>query len=147
MISDFLLCISTIKPIFWIIRLPPELFLCQDRWNGDMTPTLNVALLCSSKAGSDFCCCYSLAIEHAGLNEGMTVWHLFLSTKRKKEVKHAKMSSIKVLLIFSSFFLFPLKIGQNRGKTFQKHKKQILTFIGGAKIKTPYKVVFILFFT
>ena len=28
-------------------------FLCRDRWNGDVTPTLDVALLCSSRAGSD----------------------------------------------------------------------------------------------
>ena len=28
-------------------------FLCWDRWNGDVTPTLDAALLCSSRAGSD----------------------------------------------------------------------------------------------
>ena len=28
-------------------------FLCWDRWNGDVTPTLDAALLCCSRAGSD----------------------------------------------------------------------------------------------
>ena len=28
-------------------------FLCLDRWNGDVTPTLYAALLFSSRAGSD----------------------------------------------------------------------------------------------
>ena len=28
-------------------------FLCQDRWKGDMIPSLDAALLCSSRAGSD----------------------------------------------------------------------------------------------
>ena len=28
-------------------------FLCWDRWNGDVRPTLDMALLCSSRAGSD----------------------------------------------------------------------------------------------
>ena len=28
-------------------------FLCQDRWNGDVMPILDGALLCSSWAGSD----------------------------------------------------------------------------------------------
>ena len=28
-------------------------FLCEDRWNGDVMPTLDVALLCSSRVGSD----------------------------------------------------------------------------------------------
>ena len=31
-------------------------FLCQDRWNGYMTPTFSAALLCSSRAGSDLGC-------------------------------------------------------------------------------------------
>ena len=28
-------------------------FLCWDRWNGDLMPTLKAALLCSSRAGYD----------------------------------------------------------------------------------------------
>ena len=36
---------------FIIIRLPPELLPVLDRWNGDVTPTLDAALLCSFRAG------------------------------------------------------------------------------------------------
>ena len=31
-------------------------FMCRDQCNGDMRPTLDVALLCSSRAGSDLGC-------------------------------------------------------------------------------------------
>ena len=33
--------------------LPNSFFLCWDRWNGDVTPTLDAALLSSSRAGAD----------------------------------------------------------------------------------------------
>ena len=35
-------------------------FLCWDSWNGDMMPTLDAALLCSSKTGSDLGCVFRL---------------------------------------------------------------------------------------
>ena len=40
-------------------------FLCWDHGNGDMPPTLDMALLCSSKAGSDL-----------GLESGLGYWSL-----------------------------------------------------------------------
>ena len=36
-----------------MIRPPPNCFLCWDRWNGDLMPTLDAALLCRSRAGSN----------------------------------------------------------------------------------------------
>ena len=56
---------SFLLPIWWMLRnlLPNPFhifsaylwncFLCWDCWNGDVTPTLDTALLFSSKAGSD----------------------------------------------------------------------------------------------
>ena len=37
----------------FLIFLLWNCFLCLDCWNGDVTPTLDEALLCSSRAGSD----------------------------------------------------------------------------------------------
>ena len=37
--------------LFFIIRLFWNCFLCRDRWNGDVTPTFDAALLSSSRAG------------------------------------------------------------------------------------------------
>ena len=39
--------------ILFIIRPPPELLPVLGRWNGDVMPTLDAALLCSSRAGSN----------------------------------------------------------------------------------------------
>ena len=53
---------SPVSPVYHTVesvRLPFlsaflwNCFLCWDRWNGDVTPTLDAALLCSSRAGSD----------------------------------------------------------------------------------------------
>ena len=47
---------GTVKSLIFYFLLSAFLrncFLCWDRWNSDLTPTLDAALLCSSRAGSD----------------------------------------------------------------------------------------------
>ena len=39
--------------MFFLTAFLQNCFLCWDRWNGDMTLTLDAALLCSSRAGSE----------------------------------------------------------------------------------------------
>ena len=48
-----------VKHFYFIFLLSAFLlncFLCWDRWNGDMTSSLDAAMLCSSKAGTDLGC-------------------------------------------------------------------------------------------
>ena len=42
-----------ISSSFLLSALLRNCFLCWDRWNGDMMPTLDAAQLCSSRVGSD----------------------------------------------------------------------------------------------
>ena len=44
---------ETVLFYFLLSALLRNSFLCWDSWNVDMTPTLDAALLCSSRAGSD----------------------------------------------------------------------------------------------
>ena len=41
------------RVIIFLSALLWNCYQCWDRWNGDVTPTLDVALLCSSNVGSD----------------------------------------------------------------------------------------------
>ena len=43
------------EDLFLMIRLQ-NCFLCWDRWNGDVRPTLDAALLCSSRVVADLGC-------------------------------------------------------------------------------------------
>ena len=44
---------SSLLYIFLLSAFLQNCFLCWDRWNNDVTPTLDATLLCSSRAGSD----------------------------------------------------------------------------------------------
>ena len=46
-------CQINIYSVFLWSAFLQNYFLCWDCWNGDMMPTLDAALLCSSRAGSD----------------------------------------------------------------------------------------------
>ena len=49
LVSQFIIII-----IFFLLSIfLQNCFLCRDCWNGDVMPTLDAALLCSSRAGSD----------------------------------------------------------------------------------------------
>ena len=49
-------------------------FLCWDRWNGDVTPTLDAALLCSSRAGADLGC--DSGLVRGALNHHSAIYHI-----------------------------------------------------------------------
>ena len=45
--------VGELSKTLFFIRIPRNCFLCQDCWNGDVMPTFDAALLCSSRAGAD----------------------------------------------------------------------------------------------
>ena len=60
---------------YFCIRLPPDLFLCWDRGNGDVPPELDTTLLCSSRVGS------YLGLESGLVEELCQLGFIFISSR------------------------------------------------------------------
>ena len=71
--------IVNVKVFLFFFAFLQNCFLCWDRWNGDVTPTLDMALLCSSRAGTDL-----------GRESGL-VWGAYIS-------KHKQPYSLLILI-------------------------------------------------